>query len=247
MGGKRMAIGLAAGALAAAVVGGSAAWAAASNPPASTTYTGCLGSASGSIYNVKQGLSPLAACTGSDKQIIVSGGDITGVTASTGLTGGAAKGAATVGIDPSYQLPQGCSIGTVPASTGSGSWACSTGGGKRFSYQSIAVGGFQDVELGGIDLELSCGATNVNLFTISKASSAGSFNMLYGILGGTVQDAGYGLGSGATRSAAQDVGGTGSYVWVDDDGDVVTGTITWFDPGNGGDCQFAGDMVEAGS
>jgi hypothetical protein len=243
-----MAIGFAGAVLVAAAIGGSAAWAAVSNPPANTTYTGCLSSTSGTIYNIKQGLSPLAACTGADKQIIVSGGDITGVTAGTGLTGGAAKGAATLGIDPAYQLPQGCSGGAAPASTGSGSWACSTGSGKRFSYQSIAVGDASpDIELGGIEFYLQCDTTDASLYTVSTGPS-GSFNMLYGILdGGGVQDAAYGVPSGVSDRAAFDIGGTGTYVWDDEGGDVVTGTITWFDPGNGGDCQFAGDMIEAQS
>ena len=70
---KRVVIGLASGALAAAVAGGSAWAAVTSNPPPSTSYTGRLRGASGSIYNVKQGAAPVAACTAGDKQMSCRG------------------------------------------------------------------------------------------------------------------------------------------------------------------------------
>ena len=82
---------------------GPTAWAAVtSNPGPSTTYTGCLGTSSGGIYNVAKGNVPLAACSGTDKQIKLAGGTITSVVAGAGLTGGATKGNATLAVDPTW-------------------------------------------------------------------------------------------------------------------------------------------------
>ncbi len=54
-----------------------------------------------------------------------SGGDITGVTASTGLTGGATSGNATLSLATSYSLPQACTSGQLPQwNSTSSTWTC---------------------------------------------------------------------------------------------------------------------------
>lgn len=62
-------------------------------------------------------------------------GTITGVTAGRGLTGGGTSGQVTVGLRPSYTLPQGCGAGQV-ATYASGAWNCAAlpnSGGQVFT------------------------------------------------------------------------------------------------------------------
>ena len=238
---SRLVPGVAGGLVVAAALAGPVAWAAVtSNPPASATYTGCLGHTSGSIYDVKQGSAPLATCTAKDKQIRLSAGDITSVTAGTGLTGGATKGAATVALDPSYALPQGCPADSSPTRSDTG-WACGDAGSRGFGY-GVPSGGEQAVQLGELGLDLNCGATTATLSADNVGPDTGLFNALVGPLNGTASDEGFPVGSGGAVQVAQSTGGTTTYVW-DEDGVVVTGTVTWFLQGAGGACQFDGDMI----
>jgi hypothetical protein len=78
-----------------------------------------------------------------------SGGDITGVSAGTGLSGGGTSGNVTLGVAPGFQLPQSCASGSVTKATGSGTWACGsdndttyTGANFATSNQSCATGAF---------------------------------------------------------------------------------------------------------
>lgn len=52
------------------------------------------------------------------------GGDITSVTAGTGLTGGGLTGDVTLSVPANYQLPQSCTNGQVAKSNGAGVWTC---------------------------------------------------------------------------------------------------------------------------
>ena len=89
-----------------------------------TTFTGCLNSG-GQISDVTAGPSPLKACSSSQQTIHLGGGDITKVAAGTGLTGGGDNAAVSLGVDPGYQLPQGCTDGQTPKQSG-GAWTCSS-------------------------------------------------------------------------------------------------------------------------
>jgi hypothetical protein len=91
------------------------------------TYTGCLntsGSGAGNVSKVKAGDNPLSQCSSGQTQIRLSSGDITSVTAGSGLTGGGTNGAVTLGLSGGYTLPQDCSSGQVAKSDGSNAWAC---------------------------------------------------------------------------------------------------------------------------
>ena len=86
------------------------------------TFTGCL-NAGGQIGQVANGANPLKACGGSESVIHLGGGDITKVTAGSGLTGGGDNGAVTLSLTSGFQLPQSCAAGKIPRWDGS-AWQC---------------------------------------------------------------------------------------------------------------------------
>ena len=89
------------------------------------SYTGCLHKASGTVSGLAEGPAPAAPCTMNETQVHLSGGDLTGIVtpATGGLQGGVTEGTATLGLSPSFQLPQGCASGQLPKWNGSG-WVC---------------------------------------------------------------------------------------------------------------------------
>ena len=75
------------------------------------TYTGCL--KNGKLESLAVGESPLSPCAAAT-QVRLSGGDVTGVTAGTGLTGGGGGGDVALAVDPSAvqaRVAAGC-LGT---------------------------------------------------------------------------------------------------------------------------------------
>jgi hypothetical protein len=83
--------------------------------------------------------------TGSDWGCAVAG-DITDVTAGTGLTGGASSGNATLDLASSYRLPQSCTGAQIAEWNGS-SWVCGTdhSGIGRDGFSRLAVDSDGDV------------------------------------------------------------------------------------------------------
>lgn len=86
------------------------------------TYTGCLNSG-GQIGQVANGLSPLKPCGSGETAVHLGGGDITKVTAGSGLAGGGENGAVTLSLGSGFQLPQSCAAGKIPRWDGS-AWQC---------------------------------------------------------------------------------------------------------------------------
>lgn len=77
----------------------------------------------GVIVRIKEGEAPSSPCSGGMVLVQFSGGDITAVTAGTGLQGGGTNGGVTLSLAPGYQLPQGCAAGEVAKWTGT-AWLC---------------------------------------------------------------------------------------------------------------------------
>jgi hypothetical protein len=75
-----------------------------------TSYTGCLNQSSGTLTSIAPGDAPLSACTATQLQVHLSGGDLTGVTAGQGLTGGGTTGTVELQVDAT-QIPTSVSAG----------------------------------------------------------------------------------------------------------------------------------------
>jgi hypothetical protein len=98
-----------------AAAGATAVWAiAAQNASGPATITGCL-KQSGALVRFAVGAAPLQTCNKNDKQVVLSGGDITSIAtpADGGLTGGTDSGDATLSLQQRFQLPQTCANGDV--------------------------------------------------------------------------------------------------------------------------------------
>ena len=118
---KRRMLALAGAAVVLAVVAGSAI--AGHITSGVKSYTGCLTPGEGVLIKIKEGNAPSSACTGGAVQVHFSGGDITAISAGTGLTGGGENGAVTLTLAAGYRLPQACASGQVAKWDGD-SWEC---------------------------------------------------------------------------------------------------------------------------
>jgi len=227
------------------VAAGAAGVALAASGGSAATYTGCL-STQGAISLVQKGTKPIGnACPTGKTAIKLSSGDITGVTAGTGLAGGATSGNATLGLTPAYSLPQSCAAGEHPDATGGNSWTCSPNPDSAFSFDAIAANQTAAVDSGFLELGLTCNTTshtgNLEVFNLSSVSA--TFNMFYGVFNtGTSADTGFSVNPGAQQTGPNTAGSTGTLVYSDGDGGIVTGTISWFYDAGSNTCQFHGAL-----
>jgi len=95
-------------------------------PAAVDTYTGCLSRLS-VIVQVAVGDTPAnPPCRDAGAQIVhFAGGDLTSLTAGTGLTGGGVNGDLSIALAPSFRLPQTCAANQGTTWNGS-AWACAS-------------------------------------------------------------------------------------------------------------------------
>lgn len=105
------------------------------------SYTGCL-SSGGTLSSIAEGDLPVKACGPGAVEAHFSGGDITEIVAGAGVevTNGE-NGAATVALNASYSLPQGCSSNDFAKWNGSG-WVCgaySSGTGLTLSGTQFSI------------------------------------------------------------------------------------------------------------
>jgi len=88
------------------------------------TFTGCLGT-NGQLKNLRAADAPTSPCGGGETEVKLSGGDMTSVRtpAAGGLQGGTDNGAASLSLQSSYRLPQGCATGET-AKVSAAAWVC---------------------------------------------------------------------------------------------------------------------------
>ena len=101
-------------------------------PSQVSSYTGCLNREGGTIVQVKEGESPLRRCSTDQIEVHLSGGDITSLTAGTGLTGGGTNGAVTLALSSGFRLPQDCVSGQVAKWDGTG-WTCAADSNSQYT------------------------------------------------------------------------------------------------------------------
>jgi hypothetical protein len=96
------------------------------------TYTGCLSPNGGTINNLAAGDDPLKQCNDNSSEIRVSSGDVTSVSAGTGLIGGGDNGDLSLSVDPTQvqtRVTGHCLIpgGAIEEVNEDGSVECSRG------------------------------------------------------------------------------------------------------------------------
>lgn len=179
-------------------------------------YTGCLNSG-GNIANLAVGTAPRSACSSTQTQVHLSGGDITAVLTPNagGLQGGGANGAASVELQQSYKLPQTCTNGEVAKWNGS-SWACATDENATFDGTDFATSG-QSCPSGqfatGIDANggLVCGAAAQQSLSVVRVNAQASVPFAGANVAEAACPSGYQLvgGGWGTRDSVSD----GADVW----------------------------------
>jgi hypothetical protein len=106
------------------VAAGTAVYAIAGHEPRGVqSATGCITNLH-KLVKVALGDAPSSPCAAGQTQVHLAGGDITAVTAATGLNGGGTNGEAVLDLAGSFRLPQGCAADAVAKRSGPTDWVC---------------------------------------------------------------------------------------------------------------------------
>ncbi len=144
-----------------------------------------------------------------------SGGDITKVTAGTGLSGGGDSGDVTLSLADSYRLPQTCNNGQIPEWNGT-TWTCGNddvgtgGGGGDITAVNAGTGLTGGGTSGDVTLSLDTSYTDGRYYTRSALQSSGQAQVHWGNLTNVPagladgdDDTTYSAGSGLNLSGTQ--------------------------------------------
>jgi hypothetical protein len=202
-------------------------------------YTGCL-KAGGNIANVAVGSAPRSPCSANETQLHFSGGDITDVATPSGggLQGGAANGAASLGLQQSFKLPQTCLNDAVTKWNGS-AWVCGSDANTTYDGTDFATSG-QSCPAGrfvtGIDANgaLTCASPPSQSLDVVKVDDSASVPFAQGAVAAAACPAGYKLVGG----------GWGTTDSVTDGADVhdYDGGAETYDVGAGGTNPLGGTV-----
>jgi hypothetical protein len=136
--GKRFAIALAATAVLA--IGGFALYASAFQQTQGVTLTGCV-NAGGELKHLVVGDNASNSCAKGETLVHLGDGDITSIDTpdAGGLAGGTDTGDASLSIQPSFRLPQGCKTPNNVPKWISGAWACAPDNDTTYSGADFAL------------------------------------------------------------------------------------------------------------
>lgn len=87
------------------------------------SFTGCV-TRGGALTKIAEGSQPLFACARDEVAAHLSGGDITSISAGSGLDAEGTNGAVTFSIDAGFSLPQSCTAAQVPKKSNTDAWIC---------------------------------------------------------------------------------------------------------------------------
>ncbi|HEY3920940.1 MAG TPA: hypothetical protein VGL76_02400 [Gaiellaceae bacterium] len=181
---KRLAIASAAAAVLA--VGGFALYADAFQQADGVTLTGCVNSG-GELKNLTVGNT--SSCAKNETLVHLGNGDITSVQTpdAGGLAGGTDSGDASLSIQPSFRLPQGCKAPSNVPKWISGAWACAgddnttySGADFAVSNQSCADGTFVNAIDAKGKIQCSAAVTITQLATGDKNCATGGLAVTTG-------------------------------------------------------------------